>query len=205
MPRPPLSDEDLDATRARLLAATAKLVAESGYAAFSMRQLAKEIGLTAGALYRYFPTKHALLVSYWSESIGVLHAELSEIAGEGGDPRECLLRMARAYTAFALQDRPRFRTMFLESDHGELGEFGRSETLLAPFNVIRDQVKVAIDAGALKPMAPDIAAQILWASVHGVLTLAANVDPMDFGDVAHLADLAAQTTLAGLAKRGCSE
>lgn len=205
MPRSPLSEEDLDATRARLLAATAKLVAESGYAAFSMRQLAREVGLTAGALYRYFPTKHALLVAYWSESIGVLHAELSQIAGEVADPRERLLRMARAYTRFALQDRPRFRTMFLESDHGELGEFGRSETLLAPYNVIRSQMEAAIEAGALKPMPPDIAAQILWASVHGVLTLAANVEPMDFGDVAHLADLAAQTTLAGLAKRGNSE
>lgn len=199
MPRPPLSDEDLEATRVRLLAATTKLVAESGYAAFSMRQLAKEVGLTAGALYRYFPTKHALLVAYWSESIGALHSELSQIAGGVADPRACLLQMARAYVAFALQDRARFRTMFLENDHGELGEFGRSATLLAPFNVFRDQVAAAIDAGALKPMAPDIAAQILWASVHGVLTLAENIDPMDFGDVAALADLAAQTTLAGLA------
>lgn len=199
MPRPPLSDEDLDATRVRLLAAMAKLVAESGYAAFSMRQLAKEVGLTAGALYRYFPTKHALMVAYWSESIGALYSELSRIAGDVADPRDCLLQMARAYVAFALEDRPRFRTMFLENDHGELGEFGRSATLFAPFHVFRDQIAVAIEAGLLKPMAPDTAAQILWASVHGVLMLAENIDPMDFGDVAALADLAAQTTLAGLA------
>lgn len=205
MPRPPLSNEDIDATRTRLLAAMAELVARNGYAAFSLRQLAREVGLTAGALYRYFPTKHALMVAYWSESLGALHAEFSQIARDVADPRECLLRMARAYTAFALQDRPRFRTMFLESDRGELGEFGRSETLLAPFNDIRDQMEAAIDAGALKPIAPDIAAQILWASVHGVLALAANVDPMDFGDVAHLADLAALTTLAGLAKCRHSE
>ena len=205
MPRPPLSDEDLDATRARLLAAMAKLVAESGYAAFSMRQLAREVGLTAGALYRYFPTKHALMVAYWSESIGALYSELSRIAGDVADPRDCLLQMARAYVAFALQDRPRFRTMFFENDHGELGEFGRSATLFAPFHIFRDQVAVAIEAGALKPMVPDIAAQILWASVHGVLTLAENIDPMDFGDVAALADLAAQTTLAGLAQPGSSE
>lgn len=205
MPRPPLTDEDLDATRARLLAATATLVARNGYSAFSMRLLAKEVGLTAGALYRYFPTKHALLVAYWSESIGALHAELSNIAGEVADARDCLLQMARAYVAFALEDRARFRTMFLENDHGELGDFGKSSVLLAPFDVFRDQVAVAIQAGALKPMAPDIAAQILWASVHGVLTLAENIDPMDFGDVAALADLAAQTTLAGLAQRGFSE
>jgi len=194
-----LSDEDLDATRVRLLAAMAKLVAESGYAAFSMRQLAKEVGLTAGALYRYFPTKHALLVAYWSESIGALHAELSNIAGQVADARECLLQMARAYVAFALEDRARFRTMFLEHDHGELGEFGQSTTLLTPYDVFRDQVAVAIHAGVLKPMAPAIAAQIIWASVHGILTLAENIDQLDFGDVAALADLAAQTTLAGLA------
>lgn len=195
-----MTEQDIDATRARLLAAMAKLVAESGYAAFSMRQLAREVGLTAGALYRYFPTKHALLIAYWSESIGALHAHLSKIAGDVTDPRDRLLQMANAYVAFALQDRPRFRTMFLESDHGELGEFGRSTTLLAPFFIVRDQVAVAIEAGVLKRMAPDLAAQVLWASVHGVLTLAENIDPMDFGDVAALADLAARTALAGLSQ-----
>lgn len=202
MPRPPLSEDDLDATRARLLAATARLVAANGYASFSMRILAREVGLTAGALYRYFPTKHALLVAYWSTSIAVLHGEISKIAAAGGDACARLRAMMRAYVAFAEQDRARFRTMFIESDHGELGDFGKSTTLLAPFDVFRDQVEAAIVAGALKPLPPEVAARILWASVHGVLTLRENITTMDFGDVAALADLAAETALAGLAQSG---
>ncbi len=205
MPRPPLSSEDLDATRSRLLAATARLIAESGYSAFSMRLLAREVGLTAGALYRYFPTKHALLVAYWSASIDALHSEVSQIAATVSDPHARLLEIMRAYVAFACVDRSRFRTMFLESDHGELGEFAKSSALLSPFNVFRDQVAAAIQTGLLKPMAPDIAAQILWASVHGVLALAENIDPIDFGDIPTLAELAAQTTLAGLSQPGPSE
>ena len=37
------------------------LFARHGYAAVSMRQIASEIGIQAGALYNYFPTKQAIL------------------------------------------------------------------------------------------------------------------------------------------------
>ena len=40
---------------------TQRLFAERGYAAVSMREIAKEVGVQAGALYNYTPDKQALL------------------------------------------------------------------------------------------------------------------------------------------------
>lgn len=48
-------------TGPRVQAAALRLFARHGYAAVSMRQIAAEVGVQAGALYRYTPDKQSLL------------------------------------------------------------------------------------------------------------------------------------------------
>ena len=50
-------------TEAAIRGAALRLIARYGYEALSMRRLASEIDLGAAALYRYFPTKQAMLFS----------------------------------------------------------------------------------------------------------------------------------------------
>ncbi len=50
-----------DITGPRIRAAALKLFAKDGYAAVSMRQIAKDVGVQAGALYNYTPDKQTLL------------------------------------------------------------------------------------------------------------------------------------------------
>lgn len=50
-------------TEAAIREAAMRLIARHGYDALSMRRLAEEVGLGAAALYRYFPTKQAMLFS----------------------------------------------------------------------------------------------------------------------------------------------
>ncbi|WP_323784971.1 TetR/AcrR family transcriptional regulator [Thalassovita sp.] len=50
-----------DITGPRVLDAAMRLFARHGYAAVSMRQIAKEVGVQAGALYNYTPDKQSLL------------------------------------------------------------------------------------------------------------------------------------------------
>ncbi|MFY0681353.1 MAG: TetR family transcriptional regulator [Thalassovita sp.] len=50
-----------DITGPRIQSAALKLFAQHGYAAVSMRQIAKEVGVQAGALYNYTPDKQSLL------------------------------------------------------------------------------------------------------------------------------------------------
>ena len=51
-----------ETTGPRVRAAATKLIAEQGFAAVSMRQIASAVGLQAGALYSYTKDKQSLLV-----------------------------------------------------------------------------------------------------------------------------------------------
>ncbi len=50
-----------DITGPRVRTAALKLFAQHGYAAVSMRQIARDVGVQAGALYNYTPDKQSLL------------------------------------------------------------------------------------------------------------------------------------------------
>lgn len=57
-------------TRTRLYATALRLVAERGYAATTLRDIAAEAGVSVGLLYRYFPTKHAVLLALYDDLSG---------------------------------------------------------------------------------------------------------------------------------------
>lgn len=59
MARTPGSHSDI--TRPRIRDAASRLFARYGYAAVSMRQIARDVGVQAGTLYNYTPDKQSLL------------------------------------------------------------------------------------------------------------------------------------------------
>ena len=46
-----------------ILSAARRLVAEQGYAAVTMRAIAKECGIAVGTFYNYYPSKDAMLAA----------------------------------------------------------------------------------------------------------------------------------------------
>lgn len=59
-----LNQKNIDsATRTMILDESVKLLAEKGFHGTTMRDLAKAVGITAGAIYYYFPTKEDLQVA----------------------------------------------------------------------------------------------------------------------------------------------
>ena len=52
-----------DITGPKVRDAALRLIAQHGYAAVSMRQIAAEVGIQAGALYNYTPDKQTLLLT----------------------------------------------------------------------------------------------------------------------------------------------
>jgi AcrR family transcriptional regulator len=61
-----------EATRARLYGVATKLIAARGYERTTLRDIAKKAGVSVGLLYRYFPSKQAVLLALYDE----LSAEL---------------------------------------------------------------------------------------------------------------------------------
>lgn len=64
-------------TTTALLQAARKQIAEHGGGGLSMRAVAREVGLVSSAVYRYFPTREALLTAMIIESYGHLDAALA--------------------------------------------------------------------------------------------------------------------------------
>ncbi|MDJ0630028.1 MAG: TetR/AcrR family transcriptional regulator [Rhodobacter sp.] len=91
-------------TGPRIRAAALHLFARHGYAAVSMRQIAAEVGVQAGALYLYTPDKQTLLFDLMRGHLeDLLQAWAAEPKGEG--PLARLEAFARFHIRFHL-DRP---------------------------------------------------------------------------------------------------
>lgn len=59
-------------TRQRILASSLRLFARSGYAAVSMREIALDVGVGAGALYNHFTTKQHILMAIMEDHMRAL-------------------------------------------------------------------------------------------------------------------------------------
>lgn len=196
MPRPALSEFQLSETRARILEQAGRIISDAGYIAFSMRKLAGAVGLTAGALYRYFPTRQAVLVAYCSSALDTLARDCKQIADNEPNALRALERMLLTYADFAMDDPGRFRVLFLDPEVTRL-ELDAPGALDA-YDVVLRTVEHARNAGLLRPLPVIDIARILLASVHGVCVLAVTVREIDFSDERSLVVESVRNALRGL-------
>ena len=89
-------------TGPKVRAAALRLFAQHGFAAVSMRQIAREVGVQAGALYLYTPDKQALLFELMRTHLEEL---LADWTPPGGGPMAELEDFARHHIHYHL-DRP---------------------------------------------------------------------------------------------------
>ena len=80
-----------DITGPRIRKAALQLFARHGYAAVSMRQIAGEVGVQAGALYNYTPDKQSLLYS-------LMHQHMQELLSAYGELERSDLFLNRVLT-----------------------------------------------------------------------------------------------------------
>jgi AcrR family transcriptional regulator len=66
--RPPGPTAKSAETRARLYEVAAGLIAEKGYEAATLREIAGRAGVSPGLLYRYFPSKAAVVLELYDEA-----------------------------------------------------------------------------------------------------------------------------------------
>ncbi|KPI11538.1 transcriptional regulator, TetR family [Actinobacteria bacterium OK074] len=90
MPRPPGHGPGFEVRRQKIIDIAASLFARQGYAATSINDLGRAVGLAKGALYYYIGSKEHLLVEIQSRVMGPLLGRAREIAALEADP---LLRL----------------------------------------------------------------------------------------------------------------
>lgn len=98
-----------DITGPKVQAAARRLIARHGFAAVSMRQIAAEVGVQAGALYNYTPDKQSLLFDVMRLHMTDLLAAW-EAEAKGASPIERLERFTHFHIRFNL---PRADDVFI--------------------------------------------------------------------------------------------
>lgn len=96
------SGSSADITGPRIREAALRLFARHGYAAVSMRRIAAEVGVQAGALYLYTPDKQTLLFDLMRTHLEELLAAW-EAEEKGETPAERLDRFARFHIRFHIE------------------------------------------------------------------------------------------------------
>ncbi|MGP3986953.1 TetR/AcrR family transcriptional regulator [Streptomyces sp. 3N207] len=168
-----MSEPNTDAgLRERLVRAGVELVAREGARGVSLREIARQAGVSHGAPRRYFPTHLSLLSAIAREGFGQLAAEAGQVLAdrELQSPRAQLAALAGAYLAFARDHRGMYELMF-RHDLLESGELGLRETSLPLFDVLVDLV--ARSRRDIPGGDPRAQAGAFWAGLHGIAQLGA--------------------------------
>ena len=92
--------------RRRVIDAALTLAAEGGYEAVQMRDVADRGDVALGTLYRYFPSKDALLIAALFEMAGDLKAMLARRPAQGDTPADRVTDVLRR-AARTLERQPR--------------------------------------------------------------------------------------------------
>jgi len=198
MPRPPQTGEQREIVRRRILSAAQELFDRSGIDAVSMRALGARVGLSASALYAYFPAKIDLLRALWWEARDELHVRMEGISQREPDPIAALRELGLAYIEFALENPARFRVLFLVDQGGLAAELRTEGVRHEAYTLVRRRVAEAIDLGRLRLDDADLGAQMLWATAHGTLALPVSSESFQFLPPPLLAARLFEALFAGL-------
>lgn len=157
----------------RIMEAARSLFVAEGYDAVTMREIARRIGYTATALYYHFPNKHALVTELCARDFLALAEYLRRI-GRVPDPVERIRRMGLAYIRFGLEFPQHYRLMFMTVRPPVAPtSLERGNTDQDAYAFLRAAVGEAFQAERFRAglKEPEAIAQVLWAGVHGVVSL----------------------------------
>jgi AcrR family transcriptional regulator len=175
----PASAQRADLTR-RLVDEGARILAEQGPAALSLRKLAGAVGVSTMPVYTLFGDKHGLMAAMHSEGFRRLRTQLDQV-GQTDEPLADLGRLGLAYRAAALASRHLYRLMF---DAPVVGFTPDAVGVIAADDAYRplvEAVRRAMDAGAIREADADHVALHLWAVAHGMVSLELNRQLPDIG------------------------
>jgi AcrR family transcriptional regulator len=170
VPRSALTTGAVEAFRRDTVRAATRLFAAHGYAAVTMRRIAVELGTSPMAPYRYFANKAEIFAMVRAEAYRRFANEQLAAFKSAKAPLERLMKMRDAYVGFALRHPDEYRVMFeLYQEPEELHPRLAAESRRA-FGALEDATRLAIDAGVLEGD-PTTVAHLLWAQLHGLVTL----------------------------------
>jgi AcrR family transcriptional regulator len=148
----------------RIIMAAQKIAESEGWEAVTIRRLANEIEYSQPVLYSHFANRDDIVAAVAVEGFKELGAALAAEMNQTAEPREILVKLARAYLDFATNRPALYAAMFVLSTGLRFAEADTRKELQDAFGVL---------SGAAAPFCKDadLAAETFWAALHGLAEL----------------------------------
>ena len=165
MPRHRFAD-----TRDRIERAAVHLFVQKGVAETTIKDIARAVGLSEGALYRHFESKDELVWKAFERHYVAFGATLKALADSEPDARRKVAAMIRGFCR-AHDENPTLFKFLLFVQHGQLAKLEPGTP--TPVDVMRTVLDKAIATREIPPQRPDLATALVFGVVLQPVTFAA--------------------------------
>ena len=156
--------------RSALLDAGLRLLRARSVDSLSLRELAREVGVSAAAIYRHFPDKNALMAALAVEGLERLAKAQRQATRSAGGGKAGFLASGMAYVHFAVDNPALFRLVYSAAQQGDPLE-AQLGSVSSALRDLRQDIEALMPADA--PAAERKAAALhAWALAHGLAQLA---------------------------------
>ncbi len=156
---------DRDARR-QLIVATARVLAEQeGWDALTTRRLSAEIEYSQPVIYKHFASMEDLVEAIALDGFSELATAVNDARRQAAN-NDQLGAVARAYFTFAVENPAVYDAMFTRATRLRFGDGGSAAPLSATFQAV--SAAVATIAGHRDV---ETLTEVLWAALHGLITL----------------------------------
>jgi AcrR family transcriptional regulator len=157
--------------RTALLSQAERTLREQGVDQLSLRELARQVGVSHGAPRRHFPERQALLDALAESGFERLGAELRRALEGAGEDFETRLRAtAVAYVRFATRDAALLELMFA-GKHREQQSGALHDAAERAFSIMLEVIEQGQSEGILEPGDPERVGLVLFATIQGIAAL----------------------------------
>ena len=165
MPRHRFAD-----TADRIEQAAVRLFVEKGVAETTIKDIARAVGLSEGALYRHFESKDELVWRAFERHYVAFAATLRQLAESEPTARGKIAAMIHGFCR-AHDENPTLFKFLLFVQHGQLAKLEPGTP--TPVEVIRDVLEQAIASREIPAQRPDLATALVFGVVLQPVTFAA--------------------------------
>jgi AcrR family transcriptional regulator len=165
-----LTEDRITEVRARIVAVAERQAVELGIERVSMHGIARALGWSATALYRYFTNKDAILAAARTAAGDRLSDRLEAALDGPGDIWVRSREVGHAYVRFAREEPDAYRLLFAMSqpDTANYPELAAAAAR-ARANLTRYVEQMVAEGGV--DADPELLAHVFWAGMHGLVSL----------------------------------
>ena len=169
-------DHTRDEIRQMAITAGTLLIETSGFAKFSARRVAKEIGYSVGTLYNVFENYDELILRINAQTLTEIIEKMQKVLLHAQSPQKMLAQVSDLYINFAIDHFNRWSCLY---EYRSVHQKVLPDWYLIKVNQLFKIIESILMMGLCKKQEnAEQSAKVIWASVHGIcqLSLSGRID-----------------------------